>query len=829
MSPRRLFTATIAASATLLCSAALAGGAGAPFGRMDAVAPRFTEPSADPAYVMPVGAGDFSAMLRYDNAWEIHFSKTDFFGWDKSSYHKNPTILSPGHAQLSLGIPREAIRSFSQRLDYARGSVVLEIGTDGGTVKAEAFGAMGRNTLVIAVEDTRPSPSAAVTFSCWRPEMTVKAGTNRLIASEVHDYCENGRPPANPSRPNPADRIYRLGCGVGIAFADEHGPLASVVEGGTLRPEKTPRRYWLIISGATTYDTKPDEAALALLDSGLSTGPASLLKEHLEWWTRFWEASFIDLNGPHAETLMRLWYSGHYSYASVAGAGILPKFNGGPGLINRDDRSWGWGYWWQNTREQIWPMLAANHPEYARQALDFYDRAFTDSKNVTAKRGKLGIRLDEWVGPVKPGTPEPVKQVSAYDAAALDKAVADLSMENVKSGFNARSMAQATELVQLMFDYAAYTGDKEYLKKTVAPWLKEVALFWMSYLRKDTDGLYHSMVTDGAETWWKIKDSNIDLASSRYCFWQVLHHGEEFGYEPAFLAAVKDRADHLAPIPTGQWNRKALPPQGTNAPVQTLVLDTAANLYPAFGGVYDDLRPHNCENPELYIVHPLAIVDGNSPKGDLDRAVNTFRKRRCPNNAGWSPCGVQAARLRLDDAVKVIVDHASRHAKFPYGGWNSPATKMKETSTGATDTPYFDAMGVSLTAIQETLLQSHRLTTPDKSDPPGGGDIVLLPAADREWSGRFRLRARGGFLVTADFAAGRSVTRATIECPRGGPLRLANPFGECRVSRSGKTPLTTHDPEINLTTDAGETVEFVWSTPTPRPAVTSPSPGASPR
>jgi len=123
--------------------------------RMADLAPRFTQPSGDPAWVMPVGAGDLSAMLRYDGAWEIHLSKTDFFGWDKAAYHKNPTILSPGHVQVSFGIPRQAVRAFEQRMDFQRGSVMLEIKTDDGTLKAEAFGVMGRNTLVIAVDDAR--------------------------------------------------------------------------------------------------------------------------------------------------------------------------------------------------------------------------------------------------------------------------------------------------------------------------------------------------------------------------------------------------------------------------------------------------------------------------------------------------------------------------------------------------------------------------------------------------------------------------------------------------------------------------------------------------
>ena len=634
---------------TLLPAADLAP---APVRRLAEVAPRFAAPSDDPAWVMPVGSGDLSAMLRYENAWEIHLSKTDFFGFDKSNYHKNPTILSPGHVQLSFGIPPAAIRSFIQRLDYQRGSVVLEITTADGAVKAEAFGVMGGNTLVIDVEDTHKSPTAVATYSIWRPETSVTADARRIVAREVHDYQWNLRRP-DPAKVDPADRMFHLGCGTVIAFADA-GP--ATFAAGALTLEKPGAHYRLLISTACTYDGKPEAAAAKFLDAALGMGRTDLLQQHL--------------------------------------------------------------------------------------------------------------------------------------------------VENVGAGFNARTLTQATELTQLMFDYVAFTGDSNYLKRTVAPWLKEAALFYLSYLRKDDDGLYHIMVSDAAENWWKVKDTINDLSAARYLFWQVLNHGVAFGYEPEFIAAVRDRVEKLPPLPVGQWNRTK----------SGLVLDCNANLYAPFGGVYDDQKTHNTENPELYLVYPFAMVDGNSPKAELDRAVNTFRKRRCPNHAGWSQCPVQAARLRLDDAVDVILDHAKRHAKYPYGGWNSPAGKLKDSKTGATDTPYFDAMGVNLTALEETLLQSHYLTTPVKTDPLGGGPIVLLPAAHREWSGKFRLRARGGFLVTAEFEPDRKLTRATIECERGGLLRLANPFGGCWVTRTSKAPLFTSDPLIGIETQPGDVLEFCWKT-----------------
>jgi len=784
--------------------------------RMAEVAPRFAAPSDDPADVMPVGTGDLSAMLRYGDAYEIHLSKSDFFAVEKYPYHKSPTQHSPGHVQLSFGIPKTAIRRFSERLDTQRGSVVLEIETADGRVKAETFGLMERNVLVVAVEDTRAVAQVSATISCWRPEMDAAVAGNRVIAREVHDYDEGGKPVAAGAQGNPQDRMYRLGIGTVVGFVNASGVFPTIAEAGksaVLRLAKPGASYWLVIASATSYDGHPETVAQAAFESVAKGDKGELLAAHLAWWKRFWQASSLDLYGKDAERLMGLWYTGYYSYASVANATVPPKFNGGPGLVCGDERSWGWGYWWQNTRELIWPMFAANRLGYARDYLDFYDRRFAEGQRGTAHQGKLGIRLGEGETPFKPGTVIPPKVASVFDAAALEKAASDLTLEKVKSGYNARSMAQSVELTQLMFDYVAYTGDAEYLKSTAAPWLKEAALFYLSALRTGDDSRYHSMVSDAAEMWWKIKDSSVDLAAARYCFWMVVNHGAAFGYEPAFIDAVRGRVDRLAPLPTGAWKRHRataaeLPPGESPGAWIVDAIDRATDVYAPAGDLYDDRVAHNQENPELYSVFPFAVVDALSPAAEYARAVNTFRARNYPNSAGWSQCPVQAARLRLDDTVDVIMDHVRRHQKYPYGGWNSPAQRLEGSKSGATDTPYFDTAGVNLTALQETLLQSHVPTTSDQTDLFCGGVITLMPAVRKDWAGRFKLLARGGFLVGVEFQRKRTLVKAVIESERGGTLRLANPCGACRVSKEGKAVLTSKDAVIEVPTQAGDVLVF---------------------
>jgi hypothetical protein len=392
---------------------------------------------------------------------------------------------------------------------------------------------------------------------------------------------------------------------------------------------------------------------------------------------------------------------------------VLPKFNGGPGLIHEDDRCWGWGYWWQNTRELIWPMFPANHLRYARAHLDFYDRTFPEYKQQTANSGKIGIRVWEGATPFKIGTTAPPKAISAFDPSVLEKAIANTTMENVASHYNARSMAQGAELGQQLFDYVAFTGDAEFLRNVVSPWLKEVTLFYLSYLKREADGRYHMTPSDAVEQWWRVKDPMTDMCAIRYCFWKVLHHGAQFGYEPALIEAVHERLDRLAPLPTGIWHRRAITKQEI-PPGRPAYLDervdhierTDAQFVPA-GDMFDDPFVYNMENPELYVIYPFGLVDATAPQADYERAVRTFKARKHPN-----------------------------------------------------------------------------------------------------WAGRFKLRARGGFLVTAEFQPGGRVERLIVESERGQTLALTNPFQQCRVLQGDRELLSTQDAVIRLPTQKGDVLEF---------------------
>jgi hypothetical protein len=210
---------------------------------------------------------------------------------------------------------------------------------------------------------------------------------------------------------------------------------------------------------------------------------------------------------------------------------------------------------------------------------------------------------------------------------------------------------------------------------------------------------------------------------------------------------------------------------------------------------------HNEENPELYSVFPFAQEDLNSEPVELERARETFRHRFFKNGAGWSQCPVQAARLGLTNALEVILEHAKYQQKWPYGGWNSPAAPLYKGCT-VVDCPFFDAAGVNMTAIQESLLQSHSAV--DDSELFDAGKIRLLPAVNEKWSGQFLLHAQGGFIVTVQFTNGK-VDAARFDATRNARLCIVNPFQKASVWQDGKLSTMTGE-NISLDVNRGQRV-----------------------
>jgi hypothetical protein len=280
----------------------------------------------------------------------------------------------------------------------------------------------------------------------------------------------------------------------------------------------------------------------------------------------------------------------------------------------------------------------------------------------------------------------------------------------------------------------------------------------------------------------------------------TVRHGKELGFEAALISAAQERLEKLVPLPTvAAWNYKQEKPGNLwSCPAENIVPGSA--LLAPFA-LSAGIEAHNCENPELYAVFPFAQVDLNSLPVDLEKGRETFNHRFFKNVAGWSQCSVQAARLGLSNTLEVILEHAKNQQKWPYGGWNSPASALYKGGR-VVDCPYFDAAGVNMTALQESLLQSH--SGVHDSGLYDYGAIRLVPAASPNWSGQFLLHARGGFIVTVKFTNGK-VDAARFQASRDARLLLVNPFNQASVWLDGKLSTMT-EKEISINVKRGQRI-----------------------
>ena len=784
----------------------------------------FTEPAKGPEFVMPVGSGDLSAMVSYDTALQLHFSKSDWLGHPvlaptgsaapAAPGGQRVAPMSPGHLSLALGgLTSADIRSFDQYMDFGRGRVVIKIGTDNGSVELAVFGEMTRKALVIEVHDGRTNRgNARAHFSQWRPAMRIATDGNVVTGEEIHQVTP-------PYRNGGDIALTKLGLGVAVSATG-----GQIKDGAVEIPADHAGDFRVMVTAQVTRDGQPLASALAKLRELQAVDPAVIRSQHDAWWKDFWNRSWLEMSGDKdAEYLTRLWFTDLYTFAGIFGGRLPPTFNGSSMLVMNDYSSWTGIYTWQNTRELIWPMGSANHSEYASLYFKTLDRYFSWCQDHATKNGKTGLWLwenvEHWQDPDNQFDPKPDQRIATpFDRKKLEDR-GNLDLERSGGSWYHHTTQDGAELVQLMFDHARYTGDETFVKRVLSPWLRECSLFYLKYLKEGDDGLWHMVPANAAETWWKVKDSMTELCGVRYCLEQVSKHGQEFAYEPELIAMARDRLERLAPLPVGRWRQKLCKNDeieilrqkhpkagglGKNVREVTVFdgVEKTDEVYSIAADIGEDPIRHNAENPDLYIVFPYTRVGIGSEASDLLRGVRTFTERTFRNSYGWSPDGVQAARLGLPDTADVILHHANRQQTYPYGGWRNCAGDLPGSTTkGVTDTPQLDTVGVNMTAIQEMLLQSHDLAAEEKL--LDGGPIRLIPAIRRNWSGNFKLRARGGFLVTCRFENG-AVTRAEILSERGRTLQVVNPFASCAITVNGKELPPSKDRLLSLPTKPSE-------------------------
>lgn len=756
----------------------------------------YTSPSPEPWEAMPTGGGDLSAMVRWDGALHLHLTKSDCWGFqappDAPPGTRFFNTVSPGHVRLSFGPSAQAAaeRRFRQRLDLYHGRVVIEIGEGEAQAQLVAWGHPELCVLVIEVHDPagvlRP---VCVELSEWRETMRLGHSDGTLWAREVHE--RPGRPHlANTGMDEyyPRDRDPLRGRGTAVMIeSPELGPVecrASATSATMALPDSAPPEYHLLVAAAVTSHGEPLTQARGQLEAARSIPLDDLRGEHQGWWRHYWGRSFLRMTSPDgaADWLTAAYHVHLYTLACTNRGPVPAKWDGGAGLMVRDQRTWGICEWVQEIRFTFLPLYAANRLEMARGLCDFYSAMAPYLRAETERMWDLpGLWVPETVTPWGHAEDfvlrEDAGQVLADYFWAWEPEREPYGRFHHYNPYVGFLFTSGLEVCQHYLTYYRYSGDEHFLRERAYPVLRGVCAFVTSLLREGDDRRYHLDPANALETWWLVRDPSDTLDGLRAILPEFVELSKRYDADHGLSERCQNVLAKLPDPPRALWRE-----DGTVDPGEDAYAPAAAK-----GRVPDRV---NAENPQLYRVFPFGLCRAGS--ADHETTRRTFERRICVLLHGWSLDAIWASRLGLrEEACALMAQHARRFNRFRYGGWDSNDSTVYPNGLAAA--PFLDAAGLSAYGLQDVLVQSH------------GGVIRVAPAVGRAWSGIFRLRAEGGFLVAADVLEG-TVRFVELKSLLGRDCTVANPWaGECAVSRRGQQVLRTQDDMLTFETERGAT------------------------
>jgi len=317
-----------------------------------------------------------------------------------------------------------------------------------------------------------------------------------------------------------------------------------------------------------------------------------------------------------------------------------------------------------------------------------------------------------------------------------------------------------------------YTQDEDWLREVGYPPIHDAALFYLDFLEKGEDGLYHGFPSDQGENQFtpevdKYTDRPQVMRHVRYCMDIAIEAAEVLGVDADL---VEQWRDVLANFP--------------------VIDDLDA------GGFTDEQKRRYAVNPPEFL-------------GWEDTALQATTDQpaylaHMPDNSLWAwYFGHFPIRwMVLLRRGLFQADRDFEAAKAFVARWRQPNGLIRAMSRDVYDFSggWSESLGI-LAPIQEMLLQSW------------DGAIRVFPAWPKTLNGSFTtLRAQGAFLVSADQTDGE-VGDITIHSERGRPCCVANPWpltGVVRDDDGAEVPRTVDErPDdlnwIRFETEAGKT------------------------
>jgi len=496
------------------------------------------------------------------------------------------------------------------------------------------------------------------------------------------------------------------------------------------------RRAVAVATSAESTD--PLQRACQLVRETLAAPHEKVLEEHNSTWSEFWRKSGLRLGDKRLQAwwYRMVYYFGCFSKKGATAVGLKASFDSLAGWHN----SYKFNY---NIQQTFFSAGPINHPELAEPLIDvvanYWPRArwFARTCFVGCEGGFVHSDVFH---PHEPD-PEVCRTKNRHQLAYIPW------------GY---TLGMQGHIAFILWEYHRYRPDIGYLRSKIYPILRDIALFYCSFLEKC-----------GKDDQGKI------LVGPSY-FPENFHFGQDNGaYDlPYVNYGLKAAREAAGVLKTDVDLVRRIDAVLARLPSYETCPDPAQDHRPIvtyFRGV-KEFPKDDRHGSLIQAVFPAGQVTRFSPPEDQElfrRTINLVGRITTHAN---SPVMLNIARARLDMGAEamdnIAVDFTRHHKEQPNGlfHWKAHGYYISEQ------------VGVSR-MITELLLQSV-------------GDAIRVfpawPAAqDAEFAG---LRAQGGFLVSARLKGG-VISGLRIESTAGGDLRIISPWPSSpllpRDSRTG--------------------------------------------
>ncbi len=680
---------------------------------------------------MPLGNGDLGLNVWMEKNGDLLFyiGKTD--AWSDSV-----RLLKLGRVRVRC-LPDlfGSTRKFRQELKFQQGEIVFS----GRDAKMRVW--VDANQPIVRVEvESGKAFEVVASLESWREADRVleagEAGSASATAADPGPCTEladtivtnNERETVwyhrNTKSSWPATMALQ---GLASFAAQSPDPLMDRTFGGVL--EKSPgkkTRHMVSVYALTKQTPGIDEWRKEIEELRAQGGRQDLESErraHQAWWDAFWNRSWIRLGGARDTEPVNFGYIAQRFMNACTGRGAYPiKFNGATltvdarrgaqghikGAYNADYRSWGGGYWFQNTRLIYWPMLESGDFDLMRPLFDMYMKALPLAE----------ARTKTYFGHEGAFFPETMCFWGSYMNENYGWDRAGKAVSQVDNPYIRYYWQGGLELCAMMADYYEFTGDADFLRQTLLPFSEAILRFYDQHYKRDGAGRLVMEPAQALETWWVATNPLPEVAGLQYVIDRLLAM-------PSALTTAEDREG---------WARlrSAVPGIPMRDVEGGKILSPAESYVP---------QVSNSENPELYAIFPYKLFGVNKP--NLDIAKRSFEVRRQKDDYCWHQDDAQMALLGLAKEARTGLvqrfQRTDKGSRFP-GFWGPNNDYI----------PDFDHGGEGQIALQAMLVQYD------------GDKIMLFPAWPKAWDVSFKLRAPKNTVVEGVYRGGK-VERLHVE------------------------------------------------------------------